>query len=283
MKDRTNTLVIRTPEGITFSLLLAGPVTRFLAWAVDVGCVIVLAMAAGMGLGLLAAVSADLARALGLLAYFVIQIGYRITAEWLWRGQTLGKWLLRLRVMDAHGLKLRFSQIVIRNLLRFIDMLPAFYVVGGAATLLTRRSQRLGDIAANTVVVRNPAIEQPDLSQISGGKYNSFRAYPHLEARLRQRISPVEARLAIDALVRRDELEDSARIELFAEIARHFRNVVEFPPEAIEGLTDEQYVRNVAETLFRRPAGRQRLENQNGKSPLRMANAEDRSTADDSR
>jgi uncharacterized RDD family membrane protein YckC len=257
VSERTNTLVIRTPEGITFSLLLAGPVTRFLAWVLDVGCLLVLAIGVGMMLGLLGSITPDLARALGVLAYFIIQIGYRIASEWLWRGQTLGKRLLRLRVMDAHGLKLRFSQIVIRNLLRFVDMLPALYVVGGAATLLNRRSQRLGDIAANTVVVRNPSIEQPDLGQLAGSKFNSFRAYPHLEARLRQRISPAEARLALDALVRRDELEDSARIQLFGAIARHFRELVEFPPEAVEGLTDEQYVRNVAETLFRKPAGRQ--------------------------
>ena len=56
--------------------------------------------------------------ALAILVFFVAQIGYGFFCEWLWRGQTVGKWMLRLRVVDAYGLQLQFSQIVIRNLLR---------------------------------------------------------------------------------------------------------------------------------------------------------------------
>src|ERR1041385_4715774 len=155
---KTNQLLIQTPEGIVFSLLLAGPVTRFLAWAVDIACIGVLWIVLGSLLGFLGLISLDLARALIVLAYFVIQIGYGITMEWLWRGQTIGKRLLRLRVMDAQGLRLQFSQIVIRNLLRFVDALPAFYLVGGIVCLASGRAQRLGDLAANTIVIRNPRI-----------------------------------------------------------------------------------------------------------------------------
>ena len=147
-QSATNTLLIQTPEGIVFSLPLAGPVTRFLAWSVDVVCMAALCVAAGSVLGLLGLVSFDFARAAMVFASFVIQTGYGIVMEWFWRGQTIGKRLLRLRVMDAQGLRLQFSQIVIRNLLRFIDMLPAFYLVGGIACLLSRRAQRLGDFAA---------------------------------------------------------------------------------------------------------------------------------------
>ena len=252
-RSKTNTLLIQTPEGIIFSLLLAGPVTRFLAWALDIACVSALCMAAGSALGLLGLVSADFARAIIVLAYFVIQVGYGIVMEWFWRGQTLGKRLLRLRVMDAQGLRLQFSQIVIRNLLRFVDMLPAFYLVGGIACLASRRAQRLGDFAANTIVIRNPKVKEPDLDQLLAGKYNSLREYPHLGGRLQQRVSPTEARVALQALLRRDELDAQARVELFEEIAAHFRSLVDFPPEAIEGITDEQYVRNVADILFRSP------------------------------
>jgi len=171
--------------------------------------------------------------------------------EWFWRGQTLGKRLLRLRVMDAQGLRLQFSQIVIRNLLRFVDMLPAFYLVGGIACLASRRAQRLSDFAANTIVVRNPKIQEPDLDQLLAGKFNSLREYPHLAARLHQRVSPGEARVALQALIRRDELNAQERVELFSEIAAHLRSLVEFPPETTEGITDEQYVRNVVDVLFR--------------------------------
>src|SRR5438552_15566616 len=263
---KTSTLLVHTPEGIVFSLTLAGPVTRFLAWGVDMACIGALSSALGTLLGFLGLLSPDLARGMAVLAGFVIQIGYGIVLEWFWRGQTLGKRLLRLRVMDAQGLRLQFSQIVIRNLLRFIDMLPAFYLVGGIACLLSRRAQRLGDFAANTIVVRDPKIKEPDLDQLLEGKYNSLRDYPHLAARLHQRVSPAEARVALQALLRRDELDAQARVELFADIAAHLRLLVGFPPEAAEGITDEQYVRNVVDILFRpqRTEQRERLESVRG-------------------
>ena len=248
---KTSTLLVHTPEGIVFSLTLAGPVTRFLAWGVDMACIGALSSALGTLLGFLGLLSPDLARGMAVLAGFVIQIGYGIVLEWFWRGQTLGKRLLRLRVMDAQGLRLQFSQIVIRNLLRFVDMLPAFYLVGGIACLASRRAQRLGDFAANTIVVHNPKIQEPDLDQLLAGKFNSLREYPHLAARLHQRVSAGEARVALQALIRRDELNAQARVELFGEIAAHFRSLVEFPPEATEGISDEQYVRNVVDILFR--------------------------------
>jgi uncharacterized RDD family membrane protein YckC len=255
---KTNTLLIRTPEGIVFSQLLAGPMARFAAWGIDLACILTATMALNSLIGFLGLVSLDLARAIGTLAYFIVSIGYGMATEWHWRGQTIGKRLLRLRVIDAEGLRLQFSQIVIRNLLRFVDMLPAFYLVGGIACLVNRRAQRLGDLAANTVVVRNPKIAEPDLDQLLAGKYNSLRDYPHLEARLRQRISPAEASIAMQAVLRRDRLDLQARVELFAEIAAHFRSKVEFPTEATDGITDEQYVRNVLDVLYRTRTGPQR-------------------------
>jgi hypothetical protein len=61
--------------------------------------------------------------------------------------------------------------------------------------------------------------------------------------------------VALEALLRRDDLEPQARLQLFAGLADHFRSVVEFPLEAIEQLSDEQYVRNVVEILYRRTDG----------------------------
>jgi uncharacterized RDD family membrane protein YckC len=244
-------LEIRTPEGIAFALPLAGPASRFLAWLVDAVCVLTASMAVGTLLGLFGLVSADVARALGTLSYFIIQMGYGMVMEWAWRGQTIGKRLLGLRVVDAAGLRLQPGQIVTRNLLRFVDSLPMFYAVGGAAMLLNRYYQRLGDLAANTVVVRLRKLAEPDMDRLLGGKFNSLRSYPHLVARLRQRISAEEASVALQALLRRDEIKDEARVELFAALADHFREAVTFPPECVEGIGDEQYVRNVADVLYR--------------------------------
>jgi uncharacterized RDD family membrane protein YckC len=244
-------LQIRTPEGIAFSLPLAGPIARALAWGVDVICLTACVVILSFALSALGVLAPDLIQAVAALGIFVLQIGYGIVTEWRWRGRTFGKRVMRLRVVDVHGLKLQFSQVVIRNLLRAVDFLPAFYLVGGLTAVLSRRGQRLGDLAANTIVVRVPQIEEPDLDQLLAGKYNSLRAHPHLAARLRQRTSPAEAALALQALVRRDELDDTPRVELFADLAVHFRKVVEFPPDATEGITDEQYVRNVVDVLYR--------------------------------
>jgi hypothetical protein len=125
------------------------------------------------------------------------------------------------------------------------------YLVGGAACLINRRGQRLGDFAANTVVVWSPRVDEPNLDQLLEGKYNSFRNYPHLEARLRQNVSPSEAQVALQALVRRDEFEPRARVELFERIVSYFKEIVSFPPDATDGISDEQYVRNLVDALFR--------------------------------
>jgi uncharacterized RDD family membrane protein YckC len=244
-------LRIRTPEGIVFAYTLAGPVTRCLACAVDIFIVLGVERVAAMVLTFAGLLAPDIAQGLMIVAFFVISIGYGMLFEWLARGQTLGKKWLRLRVMDARGLRLQLHQVVIRNLLRFVDMLPFFYMLGGIVSILSPRGQRLGDLAAGTIVVHNPVLAEPDLDQLLAGKFNSMRAHPHLAGRLRQRVSPVEARLALQALVRRDELEPNARIQLFSDLAGHFRSLVSFPPEITEALPDEQYIRNVVDILFR--------------------------------
>ena len=244
-------LTIRTPEGIAFSYSLAGPISRCMAWIVDFMVAVLLSTAVSTALGMLGAISPDLAGGVTFVAYFALFTGYGIVLEWLWRGRTIGKWMFRLRVMDADGFRLRFEQVVIRNLLRPVDALPFFYLVGGVACLVSRRAQRLGDLVAGTVVVHNHTHSEPDVEQLLGGKYNSLRSHPHLVARLRQRSSPEDARLALQAILRREEFEPAARVALFRRMADHFRQLVPFPPETVESVPDEQYIRNVVDVLFR--------------------------------
>ncbi len=249
---RGNVLSIRTDEGIVFELPLAGPMTRFLALGIDL-CVTLAfntILSAVLKLGM--AVSPDVFEGLLMLLTVVFHFGYGMLMEWFFRGQTLGKRLLGIRVVDVQGLRLAFSQVLIRNLFRVVDILPGFYLVGGVAMLLNGRYQRLGDLAANTIVVRERSAFQPDLDQVLPGKYNSFREYPHLEARLRQRISPEQAATMLQALLRREELDLEARSELYAEMANHLREIVPFPEEVSAGLSDEQYLRNALESLMRR-------------------------------
>jgi uncharacterized RDD family membrane protein YckC len=247
---KSNALVIRTPEGIVFAQSLAGPVTRFFAWVIDLMLMIAFLYVLNQLMNWVRLISPDIATSVNTAGFFVINVGYGMVMEWVWRGQTIGKRVMGLRVVDAEGLKLQFDQIVTRNLLRFLDMLPLLYVVGGVSCWLSRKCQRLGDIAANTIVIRIPQIAEPDLEQLLEGKFNSLRRYPHLAARLRQRISPVEAATALQAVIRRDRFDPIARIELFRELAARFQAKVEFPPDATEGLTDEQCIRNVIDVIY---------------------------------
>lgn len=248
----TTTLEIATPEGVRFSLPLAGPPSRALAWFIDFVVLLGVNWTAGLLVLPLDALSEGWAMAVRILFFFGSTTGYGVVLEWAWNGQTLGKRALRLRVVDEHGLHLTLSQAVVRNLLRAVDSLPLFYAVGGAAMVLTRRCQRLGDVAAGTVVVRTPPARRPQTESLLGGRINSFRDHPLQEARLRQQTSPEEARLVLSSLLRRDELTPACRLRVYRELADHFRAKAEFPVEVTATLSDEQYLRNVADSLFRR-------------------------------
>ena len=249
MKSSSATLSISTPEGITFDLLLAGIVPRFLGWLVDVAAVMVLSSVTGKLLNLLS-ILPSLQLFLTPILYFIVWIGYGIFFEWIWRGQTPGKRLFGMRAMDVEGLRLQFSQVAIRNILRAVDALPGFYLLGGVACCLNSKCQRLGDIAANTIVVRFPKLARLEIDGLLGNKYNSLRAYPHLEARLRQEVTPEEAALALEALRRAPALEPEASLQLFNDLAAHFKERVEFPPEASDFVSPEQYVRNVVDVIY---------------------------------
>ena len=185
-----------------------------------------------------------------MILYFAISVGYGIALEWRWHGQTLGKRVVGLRVVDAHGLRLQLSQVILRNLLRLVDILPAIYLVGGLACFCSRNCQRLGDLAAGTIVARLRTPQAPDLEEVAPAKYNSLRAYPHLAARLRSLASAEAVSIAVRAVSRRDGYEPLARLELFGELADYFQGLVQFPEAAREGLTGEQYVRSVLRVIY---------------------------------
>jgi uncharacterized RDD family membrane protein YckC len=247
---RFTSLTIETPEGVEFSFELASPVARSLAWMVDAAAIGVLTKVASMLCEALGHLNKDWATAISVILYFVISVGYGIVLEWRWHGQTLGKRVTGLRVVDALGLRLQLSQVVLRNVLRVVDMLPALYLLGGIASFSSRKCQRLGDMAAGTIVSRERSTCAPDLDQIAPAKYNSLSAWPHLAARLRSVVSPQLVSIAVQAVSRRDRFEPLARIELFQELAAYFQSLVQFPDSAQEGLTDEQYVRSVLRVIY---------------------------------
>ena len=251
ISDLRRRLTVETPEGVSFSIYLAGPFTRFLAWLVD--CMII-HTATWIVYGVVSQMQfllGGVATAGMILVYFAGGFAYRIGTEWWFRGQTLGKRLMRLRVVDSSGLRLRLSQVIIRNLVRIVDAMPLFYLVGGVTMILNRRHQRLGDIAGGCVVTYLPEDAAPDFAQVLPGKYNSFRDYPHLEGRLRQQVTPMEADLLVQSLLRREKLDATERVKLYNDLAEHFREKTTFPDAATVGITDEQYLRNVVDSVFR--------------------------------
>jgi uncharacterized RDD family membrane protein YckC len=255
----TAELTIATPEGVLFRLPLAGPASRLYAMLLD----IIIVLAAVNGVGLLVYWIFAKAPGFGVmvitLAEFAIGFAYGALLEGFWNGQTIGKRLFHLRVIDQSGLPLQIEQAWVRNLMRVFDALPLVYLVGGISVLSSRLMQRFGDRVAGTLVVRETPLAAPADEAWSRQKYNSFMDYPTIAMRLRRAATPELASLIQDALRRRNELAPYARREIYRELAAYLQSeVASFPDELVEMLSDEQYLINAAGVLF----GHQRLSSQ---------------------
>ena len=146
---------VATPEGIELTLRLAGPVPRALAWSVDLALRLALVL-------LVMTLAAPLGRAgwgVVLLALFFVEWLLPAWFEARMRGQTPGKRLFGIAVLNDDGTPLRWPGALTRNLLRAVDFLPLMYGFGLVTMLLNRDFKRLGDLAAGTVVVYQSAAE----------------------------------------------------------------------------------------------------------------------------
>ena len=93
--------------------------------------------------------------AIVVLTLFLLNWGYFTLFEAFWNGHTPGKRVARIRVIQRSGRPIGLFESMARNLIRFVDQFPGFYVVGIIAMFVTRQHQRLGDLAAGTLVVRD--------------------------------------------------------------------------------------------------------------------------------
>ena len=159
-------LSIETPEQVALEFPLAGVGSRFLALAID------MLLQVTIGLAVLAAVSGAWSflrprsggpwfLAVMVIAAFLLFYGYFAGFEAFWHGQTPGKRLVGLRVLSVTGRPARIDEAILRNLLRVIDQLPGVYAIGIVTMLVSSRNQRLGDLAAGTVVVHEKALSAP--------------------------------------------------------------------------------------------------------------------------
>ena len=196
------TLIIETPERVPLHFALASIGNRFLACAID-------HTIQGITLAIIALASlivADLSSfeqriesapkwvyAVMIILLFLIFAGYFTFFEWIWSGQTPGKRWLKLRVIREDGRPITFWEASIRNLIRTLDMMPApFYSIGLISVFATSRDQRVGDMVAGTVVVREREAEAPAFAQVF--------ASPVSDPALRRSFKPVDFAASLNSL-----------------------------------------------------------------------------------
>ena len=220
------TLVIETPERVPLHFALASTGNRFLACAFDhalqivaIFVVTLAVMWAASGVGAAFERLTDAPKwllALVILAALAIWSGYFALFEWAWSGQTPGKRWLRLRVIREDGRPVTFWEAAARNLIRIFDMMPfPFYSVGLVAVFISRRDQRVGDMVAGTVVVREREAEAPTFAEVFSAPTSDlalrrlFRPVP-FAADVSQ-VSAEEIEVVESFLRRRIDLPDKTR------------------------------------------------------------------------
>jgi len=169
-------LIIETPERVPLHFALASIGNRFLACAIDhtiQAFTLTLIFIAGLVIANYSSLFSRLESApkwvyaILILLIFLILSGYFAFFEWLWSGQTPGKRWMRLRVIREDGRPITFWEASIRNLIRTLDMMPVpFYSIGLICVFVNSRDQRVGDMVAGTVVVREREAEAPPFAQV---------------------------------------------------------------------------------------------------------------------
>jgi uncharacterized RDD family membrane protein YckC len=224
---------IATPEGVELALPLGGIGSRFTGLLIDLIIQYALLVASALlAFYLLGGVVADITLA---IASLLLLLGYDVLFEVLGGGRTLGKRAAGLRVVLDTGAPIGLRASLIRNLLRLVEGVALMYVPAMISVLATRSNQRLGDLAAGTLVVRDPraqpAVQLPvddpsayaswDVSAISQDDLVAVRTF----------------------LSRREQLNDAARHDLAAQLAARLRPRV----AGVRGLSDdEQFLERLA-------------------------------------
>jgi uncharacterized RDD family membrane protein YckC len=229
---------IATPEGVELELVLAGLASRFIAEIVDatlilliVGAMIAVAAVAGGTAGLVI-----LSVAVGGL--MLLSVLYHVAFEVLAAGRTPGKRANGLRVVMDGGGPVGVRASAVRNLIRLLEGPPLFYVPAVVSILATRRNQRLGDLAAGTLVVREP----------SGSRRRRRRGSPPAQPtalapglRLAEwdvsAITQDELAAIRSFLARRDSFAPPARRGLARELAARLGEKVAGPPPGLPAET----------------------------------------------
>jgi uncharacterized RDD family membrane protein YckC len=187
MDVNSDQLSIETPELVSIEMPLAGIGSRFIALLVDT-----LIWSAGMFvMGILLFILTPALKAFSSLSYqwvvalftfllFLFNWGYFTLFEAFSNGRTPGKRVAGIRVIQRSGRPIGLVESMARNLVRYVDQIPFFYAVGVIAIFVTRQHQRLGDLAAGTLVVRDRDQELPIWSEAGSRTFTSQLITPHI-------------------------------------------------------------------------------------------------------
>jgi len=244
-------LEVETADHVVLRYDLAGAGTRGSAALLD--AFLSLLMVFGLSIGAVwigSLLTPSLALQLAGVAAFLILVSwvaYFVLLEWLWNGQTIGKRRAGLRVIGPDGEPARFVAVLIRNLLRPVDFLPAWYALGVVMIFLTPRSQRLGDLAAGTYVVRapKPRLDWLSLRTLEPSLSRAVLASPATADGRSMRISGESQRLVREFVARERTLAPADRAKLAAVIAGPIRAAA---PDLEVG-DDVAFLRRVAASL----------------------------------
>ena len=231
--ETEETLIIETPERVPLAFPLASIGNRFLAVAIDhtiqyfaIAAVFIgFMMIAGAGqstFGAFESLDKEMPNwviAVMIFVLFLLFAGYFAVFEWLWDGQTPGKRLLKLRVIREDGRPITLWEAIARNLLRIFDAFPGFllpiYSAGLIAIFMSNRDQRVGDLFAGTVVIREREDEAPTFAEafanpVSDAAYRRVQPRTSFEANVAA-MTESEIEVVESFLRRRWDLTDRQR------------------------------------------------------------------------
>lgn len=223
---------LETPENVELDFELSGPGSRFCALLLDITYQVLFTLA--LVLVLILSVSAwfqsvtrdfkeavrgegswlQWSIALVIVFLFLVWGGYFLFFELVMHGQTPGKRSMKLRVIREDGTPASATDLIVRNLLRLVDFLPAFYGLGGVVAFFHPMHQRLGDLAAGTIVVKEG---EPDYRANADAKKVAV-VVPHTISNTE--LSPEERRILSIFLARRVEMLPQARTQMARQLAQ---------------------------------------------------------------
>lgn len=261
-------LTIDTPEQVSLRFPVAGIGSRFLAVFADTVLQVLVYLAVVLIFWLIVSAAPKTAAgqlsrsgekwlvAVIIIIHFLMYWGYFALFEAFKNGQTPGKMLFKLRVIQDSGRQITFFESMTRNLIRVVDLIPGFYLAGVVTMLCNLQHKRLGDLAAGTLVVHERKMEEP-LWGGAGARTMTASIYaPPVEAVI-PRQAPSEFNIPADAVARLSSDDLSV-------VDRFFHRILDM---------DLDTRANLAERLATQMAAKMRFEIPDGTKPERLLEA----------